>query len=257
MNSSEDFGAGLDLALRRGLENKVSVNTNKWLAAKTRMMSYFVRGYYAMPKMGAYIDAPGLGSITTRGTNCEETFHRCLCKFIKGGQSCAVTVHALIVGFTAKYDMDKVSRLAGKPSGAVVMDFRMNNASRQLSDALDLLMNDFDVAEQHMLNKKNPLIDWSIVEPLEHSKNTFVGALTRTGDSDEIEKNFEDAARKLEATNDYEDGEDDEHVDEFETMCKKVRYISLVVTCTVINIGFSSTNTVQRVVVVVVAFLVA
>ena len=40
-NSSEDFGTGVDLVLRHGLANGVKVNANKWMAAKTRMMSFF------------------------------------------------------------------------------------------------------------------------------------------------------------------------------------------------------------------------
>lgn len=228
-NSSEDFEKGVDLVLKHGLANKVKINTNKWMAAKARMVSLFAQGYYDMPKMGAYIDAPGLGSVTTRGTNAEETFHRCIRGFVKAGQTCAVTVHALIIFFTAKYDLNKISRLRGTPSGAVVMDLKMNNANRLLSYELCLLVN--DDAGMAQLNSSNPLKDWAIVQPLDHSKNTFVGVLTRTGDSDAVVRNYEEAVRRFEKATSNDDNEDDEiehdeHMNrEVEKMCsREVRY---------------------------------
>jgi hypothetical protein len=75
-----------------------------------------------MPTMGWYIETP-TGSVTTRGTNCSETFHRCLRVFIRAGQACAVALHCTIVGFTAKYNLHKLAWLHGTPPGAVGMDF--------------------------------------------------------------------------------------------------------------------------------------
>jgi hypothetical protein len=223
VTQSEVFGRGLDSAFRTAQSQNVRVNANKWFAAKRRMMAFFERGYYAMPLMGAYIDTPGLGSITTRGTNCEEAFHRCIRTFVKGGQSCAVTLHTLIVGFTAKYNMNKVARLSNKRPGAMVMDFKLNNANRLLSQQLEELVD--DEAGMAQLNDSHPLKLWTIIPPLNHSDNTFLGVLTWTGDSVRIEEHFEQAVKKFEADEAIDNvtvvDDDDE---EFEDIYNNVRY---------------------------------
>lgn len=111
VNSAEDFSSGADLVFRHAQANKVKVDANKFFAAKTRTEAMIANGYLDNPHMGCYVDTVGAGAISTMGTNAEETFHRCIRVFVKGGQSCPVTLHALIVGFTVKYDMNKLSRL--------------------------------------------------------------------------------------------------------------------------------------------------
>jgi hypothetical protein len=221
----EHFAEGAQRVLRHALSKNVSINANRWHAACRRMAASFSNGYFEMPLIGSYVDTPGLGSVSTRGTNAEETFHRCLRTFVKGGQSCAVTLHALIVGFTAKYNMDKLSRLLGTRPGAVVIDFKLNNINRSLSDELGKLVDDPKAMAE--MNKDNPLSDWHIIDPLEHSDNSFLGVLTWTKDSELIEENFLAAINKFDTAEDDEDCVDevDKHEEEFQEMYREVRYM--------------------------------
>jgi hypothetical protein len=207
MNSWTSFSEGCTTVFEHARQNGVKVAANKWWDAHDRMGNNMRAGFYDNPKMGSYVDLNTGGSVTTRGTSPEEAFHSVINGVITGGQSCGVTMHALIVGRTYKFDRNKLCRLEGKPVGLICLNPILNNNNRALWNELCEVVGDPEAMEA--LNHSNPLRDERHIVYMDHRSNTFVGVYTQTKDTESIEQLFDDAICGAEENLD-DDGDEEE-----------------------------------------------